>query len=309
MEQYIVEIIRMISMFKSLDAIPSFESLNSLNSLQPITTNYNLMMLISCVALGFGILNMVFGYRLLRFWMMLFGFIVGAGAGFLFAYISGMENHQTMIAIMIGTGVFCAVFSFLIYKAGIFIVGAGIGLSLGVYTIQPRTSLTFFLCILLGVGIGMLALKFSKGIIIIGTSILGGVTTGFSASWLANLEEYPYGIGMSLIFTLMAIAIQYAFNRGSDEKVVERAVEKPVEKESVEDGFREEDLERLRQRRSGVNYQTRQEKDNDPVYFDLSERETKRRPARPAKTSGKKSSGKYAGKEEIELFPVKRNNK
>ena len=33
------------------------------------------------VVLVFGIMNCVLGYRLLRFWMMIFGFLIGAGIG------------------------------------------------------------------------------------------------------------------------------------------------------------------------------------------------------------------------------------
>ena len=37
------------------------------------------MMVIFAVILVFGVLNCILGYRLLRFWMMLCGFVIGAG--------------------------------------------------------------------------------------------------------------------------------------------------------------------------------------------------------------------------------------
>ena len=39
------------------------------------------MMVIFAVILVFGVLNCILGYRLLRFWMMLCGFVIGAGIG------------------------------------------------------------------------------------------------------------------------------------------------------------------------------------------------------------------------------------
>ena len=41
------------------------------------------------VLLIFGVINCILGYRLLRFWMMLCGFVIGAGIGFGAAYTGG----------------------------------------------------------------------------------------------------------------------------------------------------------------------------------------------------------------------------
>ena len=47
-----------------------------------------LSMVLFGAVLVFGIMNCVLGYRLLRFWMMIFGFLIGAGIG-LFAIHRG----------------------------------------------------------------------------------------------------------------------------------------------------------------------------------------------------------------------------
>lgn len=44
----------------------------------------------------FGILNCLLGYRILRFWMMIFGFLIGAGAGFGVTYLSGVEDKMVI---------------------------------------------------------------------------------------------------------------------------------------------------------------------------------------------------------------------
>ena len=51
-----------------------------------------------------------------------------------------------------------------------------------------------FICLLAGVGLGMLALRHEREVIIVGTSILGGILSGFSAAKLAKMEEIPFGI-------------------------------------------------------------------------------------------------------------------
>ena len=44
------------------------------------------------VLLIFGVINCILGYRLLRFWMMLCGFVIGAGIGFGAAYTGGVTE-------------------------------------------------------------------------------------------------------------------------------------------------------------------------------------------------------------------------
>ena len=145
----------------------------------------------------FGILNCILGYRILRFWMMIFGFLIGAGAGFAVTYMSGVQDKMVIIGAMAGLGIVLAIVSFLVYRAGIFVLGFGIGISLSIYLVHPTSSFSFFLCILVGVGLGVLAMRYAKGVIIIGTSVLGGILAGLSIAKIAGLAQFPYGVGMA----------------------------------------------------------------------------------------------------------------
>ena len=53
-----------------------------------------LMVIVYGVLCVFGLLNCILGYRILRFWMMIFGFIIGAGAGFGVTYMSGVQDQN-----------------------------------------------------------------------------------------------------------------------------------------------------------------------------------------------------------------------
>ena len=121
-----------------------------------------LMMIVYGVLCVFGLLNCILGYRILRFWMMIFGFLMGAGAGFFGVYEAGVSDKTIYVVVMLIVGVILAVISFAIFKAGIFIIGAGIGLTVTIYLIHPTTSFTFFLCLLTGVGLGFLALRYER---------------------------------------------------------------------------------------------------------------------------------------------------
>ena len=166
----------------------------------------------------FGLLNCILGYRILRLWMMIFGFIIGAGAGFGVTYMSGVQDKMVIAGAMAGLGIVLAVVSFLIYRAGIFVLGFGIGITLSIYLIHPTSSFSFFLCILIGVGLGVLAMRYAKGVIIVGTSILGGILSGFSAAKLAKMEEIPFGIIFSIGFALVGMLIQFAIINPHNEE-------------------------------------------------------------------------------------------
>ena len=151
-----------------------------------------LMVIVYGVICVFGLMNCILGYRILRFWMMIFGFLIGAGGGFAATYISGVQDKMVIVGAMAGLGIVLAIVSFLIYRAGIFVLGFGIGISLSIYLVHPTSSFSFFLCILIGVGLGVLAMRYAKGVIIIGTSVLGGVLAGISIAQIGGLAQFPY---------------------------------------------------------------------------------------------------------------------
>ncbi len=176
------------------------------------------MMGIFAVILVFGILNCILGYRLLRFWMMLGGFLVGAGLAFVTVHGMGVEEKTTWLAAMVITGIIFAVIAFLIYKAGVFILAAGIGWTLSIYFLHPTTSAAFFACVLIGVALGTMAVKYCREVLIVATSLIGGLMSGISAAKLGNLADIPYGLGMSVGFAILGILIQLAINKPQVEE-------------------------------------------------------------------------------------------
>ncbi len=178
-----------------------------------------------------GVVNCILGYRLLRFWMMLFGFLIGAGLGVGVAYSTGVQEKYMYAVFAVVAGVVLAAIAFVSYKVGIFILGMGIGLGLGTYVIHPTTSLTFFFCLMLGVGLGVMAMKQARVILIVGTSLLGGAMAGFSLARLGNMADIPYGVGLSVGFALLGMLIQFATNRVKvyDDEEDETEIHKKIE--------------------------------------------------------------------------------
>ncbi len=210
-----------------------------------------IMIIVFGIVFVFGLTNCILGYRLLRFWMMIFGFCIGAGIGFFLVYRVGTEEKAYYMGAMLGIGVVMAVLAFMIYRAGIFILGAGLGLFLSIYLIHPTSSFSFFLCILIGVGIGVLALRYDREVIIVGTSFLGGVTAGLSLAKLLAMDQIPYGILFGAAFAILGMLIQFAINKPRAAKATRReeqpdrrsSEERTKKKETLEDEADQEELE------------------------------------------------------------------
>ena len=210
-----------------------------------------IMIIVFGIVFVFGLTNCILGYRLLRFWMMIFGFCIGAGIGFFLVYRVGTEEKAYYMGAMLGIGVVMAVLAFMIYRAGIFILGAGLGLFLSIYLIHPTSSFSFFLCILIGVGIGVLALRYDREVIIVGTSFLGGVTAGLSLAKLLAMDQIPYGILFGAAFAILGMLIQFAINKPRaakaprrEEQLGRRSSEERIKKKEVlEDEADQEELE------------------------------------------------------------------
>lgn len=180
----------------------------------------------------FGIINCIFGYRLLRFWVMLAGFMLGAGIALFVMYSAGIYDKMYYLAGMLITGIVLGILAFLIYKMGIFVLGAGVGLLLSVYILHPTTSAVFFVCILSGVGLGIVGVKFCRGVIIVATSLLGGLLAGASLAKISELEQFPYGILMSLGFALLGMLIQFAINKVPEDEELEELQAESLERKN-----------------------------------------------------------------------------
>ena len=79
--------------------------MNMIENTRTIPALTDISMIGFAVLLVLGAINCILGYRLLRFWMMLCGFIIGAGVGFGVAYSGGVTEKYMYAVIMVGIGV------------------------------------------------------------------------------------------------------------------------------------------------------------------------------------------------------------
>ena len=191
------------------------ESLDRIRTTEVTSTKY--LIIFSLIA-AFGLLNCVLGYRLLRFWAMLCGFFLGALTGYMFVRRLTLQDKIYYLGAMVGIGIIFAIIAFLIYRVGIFILAAGCIMAAAVYFLRPTSSAMFFLCILVGVAAGVFGLKFSRGVIIFATSLMGGVLAGFSMAKIGHITDLPIAFGMSAGFAFLGMLVQFATNKVPEEE-------------------------------------------------------------------------------------------
>ena len=207
------------------------------------------MMAIFAVILVFGILNCILGYRLLRFWMMVGGFLVGGGLALIIVRTMGTQEKSMMMIAALVTGIIFAVIAFLIYKAGVFILAAGIGWALSIYFLHPTSSASFFACILIGVALGSMAVKYCREVLIVSTSLIGGVMAGVSLAKLGDLADFPYGLGMSVGFAIIGMLIQFAINNPASDNEEDLDDEQDSEQDRSENQDRKQERSQRQEQR------------------------------------------------------------
>ena len=164
----------------------------------------------------FGALNCFLGYRLMRFWMMLVGFAMGGLATilvmkYLLQIPTSPRSRYIYAALIIGVVV--AAVSFLFYRAGLFILAASMAAILAVYFIRPNSSETFFLCLLAGIVTGLISLRFDREIIVLITSVFGGILAGYALSRILSVPEIGYELLLCAGLSAAGLVIQFATNK------------------------------------------------------------------------------------------------
>lgn len=133
-------------------------------------------------------------------------------------------------------------------------------------------------------------MRYAKGVIIVGTSILGGVLAGLSIAKIAGLAQFPYGVGMAAGIAILGMLIQFAINK-------DRYDEEDDEEEDDDDGTLPEETRKPagRDRRGNSREYTSDRNRDDHRYTyenranDDRESRGERRSRRPSDREGRNS--------------------
>ncbi|HEX3075517.1 MAG TPA: zinc-ribbon domain-containing protein [Lachnospiraceae bacterium] len=158
-----------------------------------------------------------FGFKLLKFWIAVIGFILG---GVIFGLIGGYNGlgSETIILSFVGA-ILCAFISYKVYLIGVFIsnFASATAASFLVFAILNNCSAEdqYMFAVIFGLIVAIIAVILVQPITILSTSISGGTLAGSAIAYLMKVED-PDSIGsvIGIIIALLGILYQCATNNG-----------------------------------------------------------------------------------------------
>lgn len=164
----------------------------------------------SQVLLAFGVvlslLQCFFGYKLVKIWAAVTGFLVGWFIVFLVAF-HFLENPGIAALIGVVGGVLLAMVAFFLYRMGIFVFCffQGASLCLGLIPDWPGVVVG----IIVGLAVAILAMKFMREVMIVSSALSGGFNAGNGLLTLFSVTAgWPVWV-LGILLTAAGIFVQW----------------------------------------------------------------------------------------------------
>ena len=160
----------------------------------------------------FALVGCFFGYRFLKVWTTLIGFAAGFYLG---SYISEQFVDSPWIPVTVGllTAALFAALAFKAYLAGVFLVGALMAFAISVLLIQADTGWMYLLCVGIGIVTGIFAVWFVKPVIIVVSSLQGGVQLSTLVLTMLHIEQSRVLIIIGVIVGILGMIFQFLNNK------------------------------------------------------------------------------------------------
>lgn len=169
------------------------------------------MELIFTLLLIVGGIECFFGYRIFRFLTAVIGFVVGAVIGGGLGMVSAGQAGALGFGLILG--ILGGLLAFKLYKFGVFIIcfgaGAVLGGALGLASGDQGMILSF--AGIAGLLLGVLGVILTKPIIIISTSVGGGMGAGSALGML--IQQPSMGLILGIVLAVAGILVQFALDK------------------------------------------------------------------------------------------------
>lgn len=190
------------------------KSVNSDTVNQVVSENMMIALIVTTVI---GIFLSMFGLKLIRLWSALLGLVVGAGISFAVTELAGLEP-MIVVGATIGGGIVLAFLAGFFYRFGIFLMALLTGTYIAILFVNPQDWIFLGVCLAIGLVIALLALKFVEPIMIVVTSILGGVLAGDAIATLAEFDNPIFRYGIMVLVAIVGGIIQFTLESGKRKK-------------------------------------------------------------------------------------------
>ncbi len=154
-----------------------------------------------------GLVVCLFGYRLVRFTLAVAGFGVGFALGQLVGFIRPGVSPALALVIELLLGIFGAVAAILLYRPGVFLLGAAVGaLIAGLIFVYAQWQYLLLACVITAVAGGVLTLLFQRQLISVLSAVAGGWGVVFGTLRLVGwLPPHAGSRNASAVYIVMAL--------------------------------------------------------------------------------------------------------
>ena len=171
-------------------------------SLLPSEVTSGVSILVTFLTLLFYVAETFFGYRMIRSWISVLGFLLGVLGGFYLADIIFDQTGYAIAGALIG-GILLSALSYKVYLVGVFLIAAYGVFQIGTTLLPLEAELLYIASAFLGLLAGYVAVKKMKPAIIVITALQGGI---MAASKLPLLMSLPAGMTVSTFGIVLGIA-------------------------------------------------------------------------------------------------------
>ena len=172
------------------------------------------------ISLITGLLQCFFGYKFLRFWITLIGFLIGFAAGLGIAS-ANIDIKYVPLIIGIAAGILLGFLSFKIYLVGVFLfigtIAAVATGSLLKYASLPAVA-AIIICIAVFILCGILAVKFQRPMVIVITALSGASASAKALRTLVAAVSANHTYFIIILLGLAACGILLQFLTTRDPK-------------------------------------------------------------------------------------------
>lgn len=190
-------------------------------------------MLIAMIVVG--LLLCLFGLKLVRVMTTLTGFVIGAVIGLAVVAAANLTGTAAL-AVVAAAAIILAVLACLLYRVGVFFWILSLSIGTAVALINVQNMIQVLIAFVVSIILAVLAVRYIEPIVIIATSLAGGVEAGIAAAEFAGLTATPwigYGIGIALAVVGMIVQFMMQSRKvGKKEKIYSKKVKEDVSVES-----------------------------------------------------------------------------
>ncbi|MPQ33349.1 DUF4203 domain-containing protein [Clostridium estertheticum] len=147
------------------------------------------------------------GYKLFKFWVTVCGFFTFGIMGGVVSNTSSDNAGMAMFIVLL-SALLGAFITFKLYKVGIFILCGFMGFLLG-YVLTQAVTLGIIMALVLGV----LSIFFVRPVIIVSTSLSGGLIAGISLAKVLGISSFATSIIIGILFAIFGMVVQFATNK------------------------------------------------------------------------------------------------